>query len=654
MNKEIILTITMLVSDREETIEKCLESLSVLRKTIPSELIIVDTAGNEKCMSIVRKYADKIVRFPWKQDFAAARNAGLKKAKGKWVMFLDDDEWFENTKELEDFFSTGLYRQYRSASYIVRNYLNSEGTQWQDSIALRLVCREKNTCFVGKIHESLSPIAHPIYYAKDYAHHYGYVYKNAQERSEHSWRNIKPLLERRRECPDDYHAAAQLVQEYMGTRDYFAALELIRELRKKSQAWTKNKLAFTNYVLVREIEIYRIQQRFQEAYTIGKEFLNNEKILLFVRGSILNQLIGVCYNLEKYSEALEYMEQFQHVMSQWEENEGYEKQDLFRISASYLLKEELSRFSFMALHIYVMEEEWEKAGKLLMDIDWKDMGLRMFVTTAEDILKILSEVCYQQSYLIAVKTIMQNPIQRTKVFQWIKEAEGKGKWNLLFYVYQLPLTDVDICKYHILYADHIDDREEIKSTLQVMKQEGFPLLQEDNFYWEILCRHQISLVPYEDSVRAYEWIQTVKRLLDNFTLEESETVYLTLVRELEKKDIRFLYLTAFWMQKRALEMKNWESRDCWDDLYQLALHWISCGSLLYREEVFTGAYIEAIPVEFQFAWYILQANALREVSKSSFIHKVADAAKVYPAMKELCKKVITDMSGNGSKKKEEI
>ena len=63
MKQEIILTITMLVSDREETIEKCMQSLVHLRTAVPSELIVVDTAGNEKCMSIVREYTDKIVPF---------------------------------------------------------------------------------------------------------------------------------------------------------------------------------------------------------------------------------------------------------------------------------------------------------------------------------------------------------------------------------------------------------------------------------------------------------------------------------------------------------------------------------------------------------------------------------------------------------------
>ena len=52
--KDILLTITMLVSNRPDTTEKCLASMQPLLNAIPSELIVVDTAGNEECMEIVK------------------------------------------------------------------------------------------------------------------------------------------------------------------------------------------------------------------------------------------------------------------------------------------------------------------------------------------------------------------------------------------------------------------------------------------------------------------------------------------------------------------------------------------------------------------------------------------------------------------------
>lgn len=43
-------------------------------------------------------FADEVVYVPVKEDFAAARNGGMEKAKNEWVLFIDSDE--EVSKEL--------------------------------------------------------------------------------------------------------------------------------------------------------------------------------------------------------------------------------------------------------------------------------------------------------------------------------------------------------------------------------------------------------------------------------------------------------------------------------------------------------------------------------------------------------------------------
>ena len=42
----------------------------------------------------------RVVQFTWCDDFSKARNAGLEKARGQWFLYLDDDEWFIDTKEI--------------------------------------------------------------------------------------------------------------------------------------------------------------------------------------------------------------------------------------------------------------------------------------------------------------------------------------------------------------------------------------------------------------------------------------------------------------------------------------------------------------------------------------------------------------------------
>lgn len=98
-----LLTISVLVSGRKDTTEKCLDSLRSLRGRLDSELILVDTGCNEEMRQILERYTDQIIDFKWCNDFAKARNAALKQASGEWFLYLDDDEWFEDTTPVSDF-----------------------------------------------------------------------------------------------------------------------------------------------------------------------------------------------------------------------------------------------------------------------------------------------------------------------------------------------------------------------------------------------------------------------------------------------------------------------------------------------------------------------------------------------------------------------
>ena len=105
-NQKILLTISMLASNRIETLRKSLDSLKPIMEKIPSELILTDTSKDPEIHNILLEYTDHVVEFDWCNDFSKARNVGLKLAKGEWFMFLDDDEWFENVDELVEFFNS--------------------------------------------------------------------------------------------------------------------------------------------------------------------------------------------------------------------------------------------------------------------------------------------------------------------------------------------------------------------------------------------------------------------------------------------------------------------------------------------------------------------------------------------------------------------
>ena len=92
--KKVLLTISLLVSGREETTIKCLDSLTPIMQEIPSELILVDTGCSQELKAKLQEYTQQIIPFTWCNDFSKARNAGLERANGEWFLYLDDDEWF--------------------------------------------------------------------------------------------------------------------------------------------------------------------------------------------------------------------------------------------------------------------------------------------------------------------------------------------------------------------------------------------------------------------------------------------------------------------------------------------------------------------------------------------------------------------------------
>ena len=96
MDFNIKVSVIVPTHNRAHTIRRCLDS--ALGQTIsPYEVIVVDDASTDDSTSVVKSISDerlRLITMPSNKGAQAARNVGIKNAKGDYIAFLDsDDEW---------------------------------------------------------------------------------------------------------------------------------------------------------------------------------------------------------------------------------------------------------------------------------------------------------------------------------------------------------------------------------------------------------------------------------------------------------------------------------------------------------------------------------------------------------------------------------
>jgi len=82
------ISLCVIAKDEEENIARCLDSV----RGVCDEIIVVDTGSRDRTAEVAASRGARVFDHPWGDDFAAARNAGLERATGRWILVLDADE----------------------------------------------------------------------------------------------------------------------------------------------------------------------------------------------------------------------------------------------------------------------------------------------------------------------------------------------------------------------------------------------------------------------------------------------------------------------------------------------------------------------------------------------------------------------------------
>lgn len=97
LNHRITISVIIPVYNAEKYLERCLDSIFIQDGNF--EVIAVNDGSTDKSLQILQNYAKKHSNIriidQKNQGISAARNAGLKVAKNKYITFVDNDDWLE-------------------------------------------------------------------------------------------------------------------------------------------------------------------------------------------------------------------------------------------------------------------------------------------------------------------------------------------------------------------------------------------------------------------------------------------------------------------------------------------------------------------------------------------------------------------------------
>lgn len=142
-----LVSAALIVRDEERFLEGCLASLAGR----VDEVVVADTGSADASPAIARAAGARLIDFPWRGDFAAARNAAVDAARGRWILYIDADE------RVVDWDRDALERADAIPAIVAATVLFRPKTGYSRYREHRLFRNRPDLRFRGLVHESLIP-----------------------------------------------------------------------------------------------------------------------------------------------------------------------------------------------------------------------------------------------------------------------------------------------------------------------------------------------------------------------------------------------------------------------------------------------------------------------------------------------------------------
>ncbi len=153
----INLSLCMIARDNRRTIRQALQSI----QPWVDEMIVVDTGSLDETPEIAAELGAHVFRFPWCDDFSAARNESVRHASGKWIFWMDSDDTIDaqNGEKLRAL--VRIPRAKTLMGFVVQVRCPNDASEGADDFTavdhLKVFRNLPTLRFEGKIHEQIIP-----------------------------------------------------------------------------------------------------------------------------------------------------------------------------------------------------------------------------------------------------------------------------------------------------------------------------------------------------------------------------------------------------------------------------------------------------------------------------------------------------------------
>lgn len=219
MKSTTSISLCLISKNEAHCLAHCLDSA----RQLVDEIIVVDTGSTDGTAEIAAGQGAAVFHFSWTDDFAAARNYAVSKARGHWILVLDADEVLapvsrpELVSYLEQTPAEGYY-------FEIISYLDG-GHKTVNDYVVRLFKNKPAYRFSGSIHEQVAGSIqshHPagqLPVAPYTIHHYGYLPQEAARKHKFE-RNTAIIQKALRHNPRDPFLHYSLAIEHLQRKDF--------------------------------------------------------------------------------------------------------------------------------------------------------------------------------------------------------------------------------------------------------------------------------------------------------------------------------------------------------------------------------------------------------------------------------------------------